>query len=92
MQPVAPARPIDCGNSGTGMRLMAGLLAALPFSCRLFGDPEVGRMALEESRAAISELLAEARLLVMVVGLGGGTGSGVAPLLAEMAAEERMRH
>lgn len=51
------------------------------------GDPEVGRMALEESRAAISELLAEARLLVMVVGLGGGTGSGVAPLLAEMAAE-----
>lgn len=38
MQPVAPARPIDCGNSGTGMRLMAGLLAALPFSCRLFGD------------------------------------------------------
>lgn len=38
MQPGAPARPIDCGNSGTGMRLMAGLLAALPFSCRLFGD------------------------------------------------------
>lgn len=51
------------------------------------GDPEVGRLAFEESRENISALLAEARLLVMVVGLGGGTGSGAAPLLAQMAAE-----
>ncbi len=36
--PHAPERDIDCGNSGTGMRLMAGMLAALPFECRLFGD------------------------------------------------------
>lgn len=51
------------------------------------GDPEVGRLAFEESRESIAALLAEARLLVMVVGLGGGTGSGAAPLLAQMAAE-----
>ncbi|MCQ2364681.1 MAG: hypothetical protein MJ051_03915 [Akkermansia sp.] len=51
------------------------------------GDPEVGRLAFEESRESISALLAEARLLVMVVGLGGGTGSGAAPLLAQMASE-----
>lgn len=51
------------------------------------GDPEVGRSAFEESRAEIAELLKDARLLVMVVGLGGGTGSGVAPALAQMAAE-----
>lgn len=38
MQPVAPLHDIDCGNSGTGMRLMAGMLAALPFSSRMFGD------------------------------------------------------
>ncbi len=37
-KPHAPARPIDCGNSGTGMRLMAGILASLPFESRLFGD------------------------------------------------------
>ena len=38
MQPAAPQRDIDCGNSGTGMRLMAGVLAALPFESRLYGD------------------------------------------------------
>ncbi len=51
------------------------------------GDPEVGRLAVEESRGEIDGLLKNARLLVMVVGLGGGTGSGVAPLLAEMASK-----
>jgi 3-phosphoshikimate 1-carboxyvinyltransferase len=34
----APAAPIDCGNSGTGMRLLAGLLAGQPFESELFGD------------------------------------------------------
>ena len=38
MQPTAPAQDIDCGNSGTGMRLMAGVLASLPFRSRMFGD------------------------------------------------------
>jgi 3-phosphoshikimate 1-carboxyvinyltransferase len=34
----APSAPIDCGNSGTGMRLLAGLLAGQPFTTELFGD------------------------------------------------------
>lgn len=34
----APAAPIDCGNAGTGMRLLAGLLAGQTFSTELFGD------------------------------------------------------
>jgi 3-phosphoshikimate 1-carboxyvinyltransferase len=34
----APAAALDCGNSGTGMRLLAGLLAGQPFSSELFGD------------------------------------------------------
>lgn len=38
MAPAAPKMPIDCGNSGTGMRLLAGVLAALPFESRMFGD------------------------------------------------------
>ncbi len=41
MQPQAPAHDIDCGNSGTGMRLMAGVMAALPFSSRMYGDPSL---------------------------------------------------
>ena len=51
------------------------------------GDPEVGRLAMEESAARVSELFADCKLLVMVVGLGGGTGSGAAPVLARMARE-----
>ncbi|MCD7798956.1 MAG: 3-phosphoshikimate 1-carboxyvinyltransferase [Akkermansiaceae bacterium] len=38
MAPKQPQTDIDCGNSGTGMRLLAGLLSGLPFESRLFGD------------------------------------------------------
>jgi 3-phosphoshikimate 1-carboxyvinyltransferase len=38
MQLTAPAAPIDCGNSGTGMRLLAGVLAGQSFTSELFGD------------------------------------------------------
>lgn len=34
----APIAPIDCGNAGTGMRLLAGLLAGQEFATELFGD------------------------------------------------------
>ncbi len=34
----APSAPIDCGNSGTGMRLLAGVLAGQNFMSELFGD------------------------------------------------------
>ncbi|MBT8043499.1 MAG: 3-phosphoshikimate 1-carboxyvinyltransferase, partial [Verrucomicrobiae bacterium] len=38
MQLTAPAGNVDCGNSGTGMRLLAGMLAAQPFESILTGD------------------------------------------------------
>ena len=38
MRPHSPSRPIDCGNSGTCMRLLAGMLAACPFDSEMFGD------------------------------------------------------
>jgi len=38
LQLTAPAAPIDCGNSGTGMRLLAGMLAGQSFTSELFGD------------------------------------------------------
>ncbi|WP_286068930.1 3-phosphoshikimate 1-carboxyvinyltransferase [Stenotrophomonas sp. 57] len=34
----APSAPLDCGNAGTGMRLLAGLLAGQAFDCTLIGD------------------------------------------------------
>lgn len=39
----APEAPLDCGNSGTTMRLMSGLLAAQSFDCELFGDVSLNR-------------------------------------------------
>jgi 3-phosphoshikimate 1-carboxyvinyltransferase len=35
---IAPEGDIDCGNSGTTMRLLAGILAAQPFTARMIGD------------------------------------------------------
>lgn len=52
------------------------------------GDPEVGRRAAEESRAELEAILEDSKLLVMVTGLGGGTGSGAAPVLAQIAREK----
>ena len=73
----------ECGNVEF-VQLGAGLNHGLGSG----GDPEVGRMAIEESAAQVDELLRGSRLLVMVVGLGGGTGSGVAPVLAQKAREK----
>ncbi|MFL6713154.1 MAG: 3-phosphoshikimate 1-carboxyvinyltransferase [Sulfurifustis sp.] len=39
----APDGPLDMGNSGTAMRLMAGILAAQPFDSVLIGDPSLSR-------------------------------------------------
>ncbi|HEX6832060.1 MAG TPA: 3-phosphoshikimate 1-carboxyvinyltransferase [Rudaea sp.] len=39
----APTVPIDCGNAGTGMRLMTGLLAAQGFDSELIGDESLSR-------------------------------------------------
>ncbi|HEY3901938.1 MAG TPA: 3-phosphoshikimate 1-carboxyvinyltransferase [Chthoniobacter sp.] len=39
----APKHAIDCGNSGTTMRLLAGLLAGQPFRSRLTGDPSLSK-------------------------------------------------
>ncbi|MEI6377954.1 MAG: 3-phosphoshikimate 1-carboxyvinyltransferase, partial [bacterium] len=38
-----PAGDVDCGNSGTTMRLLSGLLAAQPFRIRLTGDPSLSK-------------------------------------------------
>jgi len=39
----APSEDLYCGNSGTTMRLMSGVLAGQPFACRLTGDPSLSR-------------------------------------------------
>lgn len=48
-------------------------------------DPDIGRAAAEADVEALRELVAHQDLLIVVVGLGGGTGSGAAPVLARAA-------
>ena len=50
-------------------------------------DPKVGRAAAERDRAAIEELLAGADMIFITAGMGGGTGTGAAPVIAEIAKE-----
>ena len=52
------------------------------------GDPELGRAATLEAEDAIRDALRGRRIVFLCVGLGGGTGSGGAPLVARMAREE----
>lgn len=51
------------------------------------GDPEVGRQAAEESREKIKEELAGSDMVFITAGEGGGTGTGAAPIIAEVAKE-----
>ena len=50
-------------------------------------DPRVGRAAAERDRAAIEELLTGADMIFITAGMGGGTGTGAAPVIAEIAKE-----
>ena len=50
-------------------------------------DPQVGRSAAERDRAAIEELLSGADMIFITAGMGGGTGTGAAPVIAEIAKE-----
>jgi len=49
------------------------------------GDPKLGRAAIEESRKRIEDLFTGADIAFITAGLGGGTGTGAAPVVAEIA-------
>ncbi len=48
-------------------------------------DPEIGRMAAEESKEALTEAIRDTDLLFITAGMGGGTGTGAAPVIAKIA-------
>ena len=75
MAPSAPARDIDCGNSGTGMRLLAGVLAALPFRSRLTGDDSLCSRPMGRIITPLSQMGARIKAC--------GTKAGCAPLEIE---------
>ena len=51
-------------------------------------DPEVGRKSAEESRSQISKALEDTDMVFITAGMGGGTGTGAAPIVAEIAKEQ----
>ncbi|MBL9201804.1 MAG: cell division FtsZ family protein [Opitutaceae bacterium] len=51
------------------------------------GDPDLGRQAAEADREKIAKVVKDCDLIFLVTGEGGGTGSGAAPVVAEIAAE-----
>lgn len=65
-----------------GVQLTKGLGAG--------ADPEVGRAAAEENKDAIQEALKNTDLLFITAGMGGGTGTGAAPVIAKIAKEMKI--
>ncbi len=52
------------------------------------GNPELGRKAAEESQDEIREILQGSDMVFVTAGMGGGTGTGAAPVIARIAKEE----
>ncbi|MDD5349291.1 MAG: cell division protein FtsZ [Chthoniobacteraceae bacterium] len=89
---VAPARLIAAHTdaqvlaaSVAGRKIQLGQTVARGLGSG--GDPEVGRCAAEESAAELRSALEGAETVFVLAGLGGGTGSGAAPYVAELARE-----
>ena len=49
--------------------------------------PEIGQKSAEESRAAIAKILENTDMVFITAGMGGGTGTGAAPIVADLARE-----
>jgi 3-phosphoshikimate 1-carboxyvinyltransferase len=54
--PTAPDADLDCGNSGTSARLLAGVAAALPFASRFVGDASLSRRPMRRVAAPLTAM------------------------------------
>jgi len=52
------------------------------------GNPDLGRQSAEESKEKIKNLLADTDMVFITGGMGGGTGTGASPIIAEIAKEQ----
>ena len=76
-QAMATAAVPDSCHIQVGKELTRGLGAG--------GNPEIGQKAAEESRQSIEQALAGSDMVFVTAGMGGGTGSGAAPVVAGVA-------
>ena len=72
-------------NSGATYRIQLG--EKLTKGLGAGSDPEIGRKAAEESRDQIKKVLENTDMVFITAGMGGGTGTGAAPIIADIARE-----
>ena len=72
---------------GSGVKSLIQLGNTLTKGLGAGANPEVGREAALEDRERIKELISGTDMLFITAGMGGGTGTGAAPVVAEMAKE-----
>lgn len=70
---------------GTGVKTVIQLGSSLTKGLGAGANPEVGREAAMEDRERIKELISGTDMLFITAGMGGGTGTGAAPVVAEIA-------
>lgn len=75
------AQALKFSKAGTKLQLGEKLTRGLGAGA----NPEVGKKAAEESRDQVEELLKGADMVFVTAGMGGGTGTGAAPIIAEVA-------
>ena len=73
------------GGSNAAKRIQLGV--NLTRGLGAGANPELGRAAAQEDREAIAEAIRGANMLFITTGMGGGTGTGAAPVIAEIAKE-----
>ncbi|MDQ0802856.1 cell division protein FtsZ [Priestia megaterium] len=77
------AQALNLSKADVKMQIGAALTRGLGAGA----NPEVGREAAEESREQIQEVLQGADMVFVTAGMGGGTGTGAAPVIAQIARE-----
>ena len=77
------AQALSDVSSRTVLQLGSGITKGLGAGA----NPEIGRQAALEDRDRIAEVLAGADMVFITAGMGGGTGTGAAPVVAEVAKE-----
>ncbi|MDP4879085.1 MAG: cell division protein FtsZ, partial [Opitutales bacterium] len=73
------------GNSPIAEKLLIGRSVTRGLGAG--GEIEIGKAAAESDRDSIARLIADTDLIILIVGLGGGTGSAAVSVVAEVAAK-----
>ncbi len=77
---------VSLGSSVAGKKILLGSKTARGLGTG--GDPEVGAEAAEEAEPELTAALQGAHIVIICAGLGGGVGSGAAPVFAEFAKKQ----